>query len=214
MFLYGAGGHAKVVRDLLESCGMSISGICDDNPQKEKWMEFEVKKEVDLKDDVIVCIGNPNQRKEVVEMLESKGVTFGTAIHNKAIMSSHAKLGEGSVVMAGTVVNGDSEIGKHCIINTGAVVEHECKLGDYVHISPHATLCGELTIGEGTWIGAGAVVIQGVKIGKWCIIGAGSLVLNDIPDGVVAYGSPCKVMKSIGEDENEKYEKTYKSNNI
>jgi acetyltransferase EpsM len=62
-------------------------------------------------------------------------------------------------------------------------------------VSPHATLCGNVSVGEGTWIGAGAIVIPGVKIGKNSIIGAGSVVVKDIPDGVVAYGNPCKVIR-------------------
>jgi acetyltransferase-like isoleucine patch superfamily enzyme len=50
-------------------------------------------------------------------------------------------------------------------------------------------------VGEGTWIGAGAVVIPGIRIGKNCIIGAGSVVVKDIPDGVKAYGNPCKIVE-------------------
>ena len=80
-------------------------------------------------------------------------------------------------------------------MNTGASIDHECILGDYVHVSPHATLCGDVQVGEGSWIGAGAVVIPGVRIGKWCVIGAGSVVLHDVPDGVVAVGNPCKIVK-------------------
>ena len=80
-------------------------------------------------------------------------------------------------------------------MNTGAAIDHECVLEDYVHVSPHATLCGNVHVGEGTWIGAGSVINPGVRIGKWTIIGSGSVVCKDIPDGVVAYGSPCRIMK-------------------
>ncbi|MBO7537932.1 MAG: acetyltransferase [Prevotella sp.] len=209
MYLYGAGGHARVVRDILESQGLKVSGIYDDNLDVAKWMENEVSHELNTDDEIIVCIGKAENRKTVVERLQQLGMKFGTAIHQSAIVSPFAEIGEGSVLMAGTIVNSGSRIGRHCIINTGAVVEHECLTGDYVHISPHATLCGSLTIGEGSWIGAGAVVVQGVKVGKWSIIGAGSVVLKDIPDGVVAYGNPCKVIRRIEEAEINKYEKTH-----
>ena len=82
-------------------------------------------------------------------------------------------------------------------MNTSASIDHDNVLGDFVHISPHATLCGEVEVGEGTWIGAGTVVKQCVKIGKWSIIGAGSVVVNDIPDGVLAYGNPCKIIRKL-----------------
>ena len=103
----------------------------------------------------------------------------------------------GEVVMQGAIVQSDACIGSHCIINTGASVDHECLIADYVHISPHCTLCGNVQVGEGTWIGAGSVVIPGVKIGKWSIIGAGSVVTKDIPDGVLAVGNRCKIIKNI-----------------
>lgn len=209
MFLYGAGGHARVVRDILESQGLKVSGIYDDNLDVRRWMEYEVCHELNSDDEIIVCIGKAEYRKKVVEKLQQLGMKFGMAVHQSAIVSPFAEIGEGSVLMAGTIVNSGSRIGRHCIVNTGAVVEHECLTGDYVHISPNATLCGGLSIGEGTWIGAGAVVVQGVKIGKWSIIGAGSVVLNDIPDGVVAYGTPCRVIRKLTDTEINRYEKTY-----
>ena len=214
MFLYGAGGHARVVRDILESQGLKVSGIYDDNLNVAKWMEYEVRHDFHTNDEVIVCIGKAEYRKTVVKKLQQLEINFGKAVHQSAIVSPFAEIGEGSVLMAGTIVNSGSQIGRHCIINTGAVVEHECLIGDYVHISPNTTLCGGLSIGEGTWIGAGAVVAQGVKIGKWSIIGAGSVVLNDIPDGVVAYGTPCRVIRKLIDTEINRYEKTYQSNDL
>ena len=101
--------------------------------------------------------------------------------------------------MQGAIIQSCASIGKHCIINTGASVDHDCKIEDFVHVSPHATLCGDVNVGEGTWIGAGATIIQGKKIGKWSVIGAGSVVVNDIPDNVLAFGNPCKVIKYLDE---------------
>lgn len=202
MFLYGAGGHAMVVRDIIESQGLTVSGICDDNAAVSRWMEYEVCHTAVTNDEVMVCIGNAIHRKAVAERLAQQGLVFGKAIHQCAVVSRFTEIGEGSLVMAGAVVNSGSHIGRHSIINTGAVIEHECEIGDYVHVAPHATLCGGSTIGEGSWIGAGTAVVQGVKIGKWSIIGAGSVVLNDIPDGVVAYGNPCRIIRKTEKKEN------------
>ena len=66
-----------------------------------------------------------------------------------------------------------------------------------MHLSPHSTLCGNVTVGEGAWIGAGSVILPGIKIGKWSIVGAGSVVCKDIPDGVLAVGNRCRVIKKI-----------------
>jgi sugar O-acyltransferase (sialic acid O-acetyltransferase NeuD family) len=197
-FLYGASGHGKVIKDIIESQGRTIDGFLDDNPEINVLSGLIVKHSVECVDDIIISIGNNKTRKKIVEKLRC-GFSKA-AIHNNAILSPTAMVGEGSVVMAGAIINADAKIGKHCIINTGASIDHECKIGDFVHISPHATLCGEVIVGEGTWIGAGTTVIQGIKIGKWSQIGAGSVVVKDIPDGCVAYGNPCKIVKRINED--------------
>lgn len=54
-----------------------------------------------------------------------------------------------------------------------------------------------VTIGDDCWIGGGAIILAGVTIGKGSVIGAGSLVNKDIPEGVVAAGNPCRVIKPI-----------------
>ena len=209
MYIYGAGGHAKVIRDILEACGLTLSGISDDNPELQQWMEYEVTHELNTDEEVIVCVGKAEHRKTIAERLQQQGHRFGTAIHPTAVVSPYASIGEGTVVMAGAVINSGARIGRHCIINSGAVVEHECMVDDYVHISPNTTLCGGLTIGEGCWIGAGAVVVQGVEIGPWSIIGAGAVVLKDVPEGVVAYGNPCRIIRKIADTQTGRYEKTY-----
>lgn len=197
MFLYGAGGHAKVIIDILDAMGVSVAGIVDDNPAAHKFMDIDVFHEWTAAcSPILISIGHNETRKAIAERLDTEGATFGWAVHPSAIISPHALIGEGSVVMQGCILQSCCCVGRHCIINTGASVDHECIIGDYAHISPHATLCGNVSVGEGTWIGACSVVIPGVKIGRWSVIGAGSVVCRDIPDGVVAYGSPCRVVRN------------------
>lgn len=190
MYLYGAGGHAKVIIDILRSQNIAVAGLVDDNPAIDRLQGLPILREVPTDASVIVSIGLNHVRKRVVEKLRC---TFGTAIHAHAVVSDTARLGEGSVVMAGAIINADARIGKHCIVNTGASVDHECTIADFVHLSPRATLCGNVSVGEGTWVGAGATVIPGVKIGRWCLIGAGAVVVRDLPDHSVAYGNPCRI---------------------
>ena len=69
-------------------------------------------------------------------------------------------------------------------------------IGDYCHIAPGVNISGDTHIGEGTWVGVGSCVIQCLYIGKNCFIGAGSVVVKDLPDNVVAYGNPCRIIKN------------------
>lgn len=192
MYLFGASGHAKVIMDILNASNIKIDALIDDNTEINELHGHKVLHGITNASPIIVSIGSNAIRKSIVEKLSGE---FGKAIHPSAIISPTAEIGEGTVVMQGSIIQADAQIGKHCIINTGTSVDHECKIENYVHVSPHATLCGNVSVGEGTWIGAGAIVIPGVKIGKWSIIGAGTVVVRDIPDRVVAYGNPCKVIR-------------------
>lgn len=192
MYLYGASGHGKVIKEIIESQNQTIEGFIDDNINIYELAGLPVKHSTQDADEVIVSIGVNATRKKVVEKLHC---SFSpAAIHRQAIVSKTAEVGTGTVVMAGAIVNADAKIGKHCIINTGASVDHECVLGDYVHIAPHATLCGQVEVGEGTLIGVGASVIPCVKIGKWCTIGAGAAIVKDVPDGATVVGVPGKII--------------------
>ena len=189
MYLYGASGHGKVIKDIAEAQGSSVDGFVDDNPSLLLYCGKKVYHQADNLSPMIVSIGINKTRKAIVERIKCQ---YATAIHPTAIVSPSAKIGEGSVVMPGAIINADAVIGKHCIINTGASVDHECVVGDYCHIAPHASLCGQVRVGEGTLIGVGASVIPCVEIGKWCIVGAGSTVVNNIPDGKTVVGVPAK----------------------
>ena len=200
MYLYGASGHAKVIIDILHASGIKLKGMFDDDKTINQLITFPVSHEWKGESPIVVSIGNNEIRKQIVQKLNCD---FGTVIHPSSIISPEAKIGGGSVVMQGAIVQSGARVGKHCILNTGASVDHECVIDDFVHISPKATLCGNVRIGEGAWIGAAAVVIPGVKIGKWAVIGAGSVVVDDIPDGVVAFGNPCRIKSD--EDQKRHY---------
>ncbi|MDE6218140.1 MAG: acetyltransferase [Muribaculaceae bacterium] len=191
MNLFGASGHAKVIKDIIDAQGDNVGCLYDDNPQTTEVHGKSVYKASDalVEGPLIISIGSNKVRKLISERYPER---YASAIHPKAIVSPEASVGEGSVVMQGAIIQSDVCIGRHCIINTGASVDHECKIDDYVHISPHATLCGNVHIGEGSWIGAGTTIIPGIRIGKWCVIGAGSVVIRDLPDNSVAYGNPCR----------------------
>jgi sugar O-acyltransferase (sialic acid O-acetyltransferase NeuD family) len=195
IYLYGAGGHAKVIMDILQSCGKTVAGIFDDDPEKTIWHFSNLKFPGPFNffsDELILSIGNNLIRKKLSMQVNAD---YCTAIHPYAIISNYSSIAKGSVVMGGVLINADTQIGKHCIINSSASIDHDCILEDFVHISPNVTLCGEVTIGECSHIGAGAVIIPCKKIGANVTIGAGAVVIADIPDNTVAIGNPARIIK-------------------
>ncbi len=193
--LYGAGGHCRVVIDLLECQGERVSLIVDDNPKSPTFMSIPCSPPKESYNRIIVTIGDCLTRKRIVEKISAK--RYANAIHPSAFISPRSRMGKGTVIMPGAVVQSSASIGNHCILNTHSSVEHDVIIHDFVHVASGAVICGAAEIGECTLIGAGSVVRQGIHVGKNCLIGAGSVVVTDIPDNVVAYGNPCRVIRHI-----------------
>jgi acetyltransferase EpsM len=87
---------------------------------------------------------------------------------------------------------------EHCIINTHAVIEHDCLLEAYSSVAPAGVVGGGSTLHEGAFLGMNATLLQGRSIGSWSIVGAAALVVANIPETVVAYGSPASAKRKAG----------------
>lgn len=193
--LYGAGGHAKVVADVLVANGFEIYTFIDSR-KSGRYLGIELNKSILTCNEIlnkIIAIGDNAIRKKIAESLSP---TFGLAKHKSAEVSASVHIEEGCMVLHQAVVQAGSKIGKHVIINTRASVDHDCVIDDFVHVAPGSILCGNVKVGEGTLVGAGTTVIPNITIGKWCIIGAGSVIIKDVPDYSVVVGNPGRIIKS------------------
>lgn len=198
LLLIGASGHGKVVADIAIQNGYEVIGFLDDNPDVKEIMGFpvlgKVEKAIEYIDHayMFVSIGNAVIRSKIMSDLTDQGAQFPVLIHPNAVVGMNVEIQEGTVVMAGTVINADAKIGKGCIINTCASVDHDCVVGDYSHVSVGAHVAGTVKIGKCTWIGAGAVVKNNVAICDECMIGAGAVVVSVIEEQGTYVGVPAR----------------------
>ena len=125
MYLFGASGHGKVIAEIAEDNGISITGFIDRDETKESFIGFPVVHTVpENQTELILSIGSNKARKRLTEKYPQ--FIYKTLIHPKANLSKCATVEEGSVIMAGATLNPGVQIGKHCIINTNASIDHDC----------------------------------------------------------------------------------------
>lgn len=206
--LIGAGGHCKVIIDIIKSKNnYEIVGVTDKNEVTDKVLDIPI-----IGDDSIleklhnngieyafICIGaldNLQLRNIIYNKLKKIGFKLPVLIHKDAVVSKYAHVEAGTCIMPGAIINAGAAIKENCIVNTGAIIEHDCIIGKNTHVSPKACIAGASTVGNNCHVGMGSSVIQCVKIGDNVTIGAGAVVIDDIDNNSLAVGVPARVIKT------------------
>jgi len=202
----GAGGHAKVVIEILRLLGgYDIIGLLDSRPETRGSTVLGIKV---LGDDSLLPeihgrgvryafvgvggVGDSGPRARLYALARENGFEMTCAVHPQSMISPSAVIGDGPTVMAAAVINADACLADNVIINTGAIVEHDCIIGNHVHVATGARLGGAVVVADGAHIGLGAGVRQGLRIGRNAIVGAGAMVVDNVPDNLTVVGVPAK----------------------
>jgi len=204
--IVGAGGHAKVVADIVrclskDDSGYAIVAFADavDSVEQRQFLGLPLLSGSRhlasiAHDAVVIAIGDNASRRREFELLTSLGECLVSVRHPSAIIASSVAIGLGTMVCAGAVVNPDTRIGSNVILNTRSSVDHDCVVEDHVHIAPGVVLGGDVFVGAGAMVGVGAVVKPGVRIGPGATVGAGSVVIRDVPANTTVVGVPAKAL--------------------
>jgi UDP-N-acetylbacillosamine N-acetyltransferase len=202
----GAGGHARVVADVIRLTGtFNIYGFVDQGAARnaEGFAGARIIGGDEDLDDVLgsgvahaaVAVGDNEARMRIGEDLLRRGFQLPVLIHPTAVIAGDVMMGKGTLICAGAIINPASKIGRFAIINTAASVDHDCHISDATHIAPGAHLGGHVAVGERTLIGLGASIKPGLHIGARVTIGVGSAVVKDVADGATVIGVPARVIR-------------------
>ena len=207
LLLLGGGGHCRSIIDSLISLNeYDDIGVVDNDPTIDFPNGISV---VGTDDDLgflyeqgwksafvsVGSVGNTALRRKLYDIINKYEFNIPIIVDPSAVIAKDAVIDKGVFVGKGAIINAKSFIDFAAIINTGAIIEHDCHVGEFAHISPGTVLCGNVKVGTDAHIGANSTVIQGTIIGEGSVIGIGSVVTKRVPDGTVAYGNPCKVVK-------------------
>lgn len=204
IIIIGDGGHARMILDFLEEKKIyDIIGITTNNQEKKDFYgypilgddnQLEIYKKKGISKVAIGIGGFTNNilRKNVFNFAKSIGFVIETIIHDSAVISRYAKIGEGTVIMPNVTVNNDVVIGNNCVIANGAVISHETIIKDHVLISAGVIVGGNSIIDEGVLLALGSKVISGVKVGAHSLVAAGAVVVSNILENSKVFGIPAR----------------------
>lgn len=203
IWIVGAGGLARGMVDALRLQRRSIGGLVVQPGVDAGWFTGDTIGEdatgtIPGPFEFAVAIGDNARRKAISARMAASRPDAGvaTVIHPSAVIARSASLGEGSIVLGSVNVGPAAAIGAHVLLYTGTIVEHDCQIADFASTGPGAILGGGVRVGETSFIGLGARVAHGRTIGADSVIGMGASVIRDIPDRVVAVGSPARAIRA------------------
>lgn len=199
LLIAGAGGHAKVVVDAAVAAGLDIAGVLGtaDDPASVLGVPVVHDPEACDADCFVVAVGDNATRVDLARELLAVGLVPVVVAHPTVTVAPSARIGGGTFLAAGVIVNADAVVGEHTILNTACTVDHDCRIGDFVHIGPNVSLCGGVEIGEGSLLGVGSSAMPKTTVGEWAVVGAGATVVADLPAHMVCVGTPARPIHPV-----------------
>ena len=159
-------------------------------------INVETEIEIDHFQKFHLGVYQPKFKRAIVERFNLQNSDkWLNVIHNGLNISLTSVLGKATLINSNVSIAAHTNLGDFVSVNRNVSIGHHTKIENFVSINPGCNIAGHCIIGEGTVIGIGSQIVNGITIGKNTVIGAGSIVTRDIPDNVVAWGSPCKVTR-------------------
>ena len=149
---------------------------------------------------VIPALGNPMVRKKYVDMLISKGATFGTMVHPSAYVGTNVEIGSGSVITQGAILTAGLKIGNFVNVGVLTTLSHGNVIGEFSQFAGYCCITGEVQIGAFVECGCHVSIVPHLTIGDHAQLCTGSVVLRNVKPYEKVLGNPARVIGRTDEE--------------
>ncbi len=215
--IFGSGSQAKVIfQEIVKEKKFQLLGFIDEEKKIGNIVTTYKKKNYRIIGSIssvikkknrfsgIIGIGLNSLRKKVHNKIRKidKNFKFEKLISKDAIVNYNVSIGEGSVIISGSVININTVIGKHCIVNTSSSIDHDNVLDDFSSIGPGVITGGYVKIKSKSHIGIGSVIKNHIVIEESVVVGSNSFVNKNCKKNQIYFGSPARKIRKIKKNEN------------
>ncbi len=196
IYIYGGGGRAKLIKELLIRNDFKLSNILliDDFKKKYKNSSFLIKNFNYKKDRLFIGISDPNLQKKKYLLFKSKLKIRDNdpLIDPSAILKSNTKIGKNVIILENASIGPEVCIEDNVFIGSKVIINHDCIIKKFTTIGHGSNLAGNVKISEYCSIGISSVFKQNVILEKQVIIGCGSTVIKNCKKNSIYFGNPAK----------------------
>jgi sugar O-acyltransferase (sialic acid O-acetyltransferase NeuD family) len=207
LVIVGAGGFGREVFSVIQEINhvkptWDVLGFLDDDAQAlDVFQDYppilgplEHYRHLD-RPHLICSVGNPKDRKRIVEQMSGMGAHWATILHPTVRFGTNSTIGEGCIFCARSGLTVDAKVGNHVHMNCNSGTGHDARIGDFCTLSSYVDICGRVVLEEGVFLGSHASVLPSAHIGAWATVGAGSVVLRNVSAGGTVLGVPAKTIR-------------------
>ena len=206
VLLVGGGAQAKYALETLTLRGVPVAAVMDLKSEPDlAWPQHygcpEVGFDPELKvaaktgaTHVLPCAGTPQDKRRVWETAAARDYPMASAIHPDARIATTARVGAGTIINAGAVIQPLAAVGDGAMIHANVVVEHDCRIGDFANLAPGVALGGWVVVETAATVFTGASVIPAKHIGAEAVVGAGATVIHDVEPASTVGGVPARLL--------------------
>ena len=195
IYIYGSGGRAKIIKELLIRLKIKSKNILFiDDHKKEHNTSYLLEKFNNKKDKLYIGISDPKLQKKKYTFFKYKlkKIDNEPLIDPSAILKSNVSIGYNAIVLENTSIGPEVDLGNSVFVGANCIINHNCQIKKFTTIGHGANLAGNVKIYEYCIIGISATLKQNTTVEKNVVVGSGSNIISRCEKDSIYIGNPAK----------------------